>query len=887
MECVTQDNPSSSGEITIDLSLSPEGHIYFSQKEQLPAELEKLETLFARDPRIGLLHLGLCDFSYSLSSTFLFWQNFSRQFITRFCKLATDHQAVSVPFLTNEEVETFLTQAPFMRGAEYLSQELLAQLWSELEKALAQELKNFSGGTQEYFNQHNKRWNLIGRVCFHLAENKNSETHPFAFLATYTTQLSYHSSAQHIPLKQAIQKSTTDKAFLLSLLVPVQKAAASSSFINKIVESGAVFEATAWTIQEAHQFLKEIPLLEESGVVVRVPNWWTPQKKPRIKAEVQIGSKAQSMLGLGSVFDFNVQLAIGDQSLTQEEWLALQQGSENLVKIKGQWVEIDREKLNAVLSHWNQLKKAAKNGLSMAEAFRLLAGMDTSTSSDTLAEWSEIKPGAWLETVLEQLKNPQSLPSAELCQLQGTLRPYQAKGVHWLWTLYQLKLSGCLADDMGLGKTIQVLSLLLAIKHHFPSGKPHLLIVPASLIGNWQAEALKFAPSLKIGVAHSSSDSSDFSTADLVITTYAFIHRREDLKALDWDLIILDEAQAIKNPSSKQTRSVKALKGQVRLALTGTPVENRLGDLWSLFDFLSPGLLGSIKEFSNYLKNASKSAPITSLRKLTQPYILRRLKSDKSIISDLPDKTEMKTYCPLSKEQVQHYQKAIQELAQKLETTEGIHRRGLILSSLMRLKQICNHPAQLQGFGEYNEEESGKMIRLREICEAIAEKQEKVLIFTQFTEVIPPLFSFLTAIFGREGVTLDGSTPVKKRAQLVQNFQQEQGPPFFILSLKAGGTGLNLTKASHVIHFDRWWNPAVENQATDRAYRIGQKHPVLVHQFICQGTIEEKIDALIESKKSISKELLEGEGEFSVTELSNEQIMQIVSLDIHRALEEE
>ena len=332
----------------------------------------------------------------------------------------------------------------------------------------------------------------------------------------------------------------------------------------------------------------------------------------------------------------------------------------------------------------------------------------------------------------------------------------------------------------------------------------------------------------------------------------------------------------------------------MRLALTGTPIENRLSDLWSLFDFLSPGLLGSDKEFSSYAKKSIKDRAlpdytrfIAALRKLTQPYILRRLKSDKTIISDLPDKTEMKTYCSLSKEQIRHYQQTISELAQKLEAAEGIHRRGIILSSLVRLKQICNHPDQSQGFGEYAEQASGKMIRLREICEGIAEKQEKVLLFSQFTEIIPPLFSFLTQIFGREGLILHGKTPVAKRASLVHNFQQDAGPPFFILSLKAGGTGLNLTKANHVIHFDRWWNPAVENQATDRAYRIGQKHPVLVHQFICQGTIEEKIDALIESKKNISKELLEGEGEFSLTEFSNEQVMKMVSLDIHRALTEE
>ena len=879
----------------VELSLSPDRYVYFHVNGLVPSAFEKLQALFLQDPSLGLLHLGLEDFTVSLPSTFRFWQSFSRQLISRVCKLTTEgKKLVSLPCLTKEEGDAFMNQAPFMRGAEYLSEQVLASLWSQLEKTLHQEFENFSGSLQEFLSQYNSRWNLLGRVCFHLAENKNNEQRPFAFLATYTSQLSPNSSAQHLPLKRALQESRSDPSSLLSLLSPVQKAAAQSPFIKKIVDSGAIFEAISWSVQEAYQFLQDIPLMEMSGVTIRVPNWWTPQKPPRLKVEARVGENASSNLGLSSIMDFDVQLALGDQTVTQEEWLELQNGTENLVKLKGQWVEIDRDKLNSVLAHWDQMKRAAKNGLSLPEAFRLLTGMNPSESSHAIDEWSTIKPGVWLESVLEKLKNPQPFSQADLRSLQGSLRPYQAKGVQWLWMLYQLKIGGCLADDMGLGKTLQVLSLFLAIKEQKEASRPHLLIVPASLIGNWQAEAAKFAPTLKIVVAHSSAPDSDFSNADVVLTTYGFIQRSEALRKMDWNLLILDEAQAIKNPASKQARCVKSLNSRVRFALTGTPVENRLGDLWSLFDFISPGLLGSDREFASYCRKAVKERSsatythfITSLRKLTQPYILRRLKSDQTIISDLPAKTELKTYCSLGKEQIQHYQEAIQELDKKLKVAEGIQRRGLILSSLLQLKQICNHPDQSRGFGEYEEKASGKMIRLREICETIAEKQERVLLFTQFTEIIEPLHLLLTSIFGKEGLILHGATPVPKRAQLVESFQQDQGPPFFILSLKAGGTGLNLTKANHVIHFDRWWNPAVENQATDRAYRIGQKHPVLVHQFICRGTIEEKIDSLIDAKKTISKELLEGEGEILLTELSNEQVMQMVSLDIHRALGEE
>lgn len=873
-----------SEDFTPELRLSPERTLYLYQSDYLSPDLKKIARLFANHPTKGLLFLAISDFE-NLPPSFHFWQTFARQLITHACKLTPleSGKLESIPVPSSSDLQSLLAKAPFMRGFEYLSEEVLISLWNQLENVLQNELKNFPGGLQDYLSQYSSRWNLLGRVCFHLAENKNDSKRPFAFLATYTHQLSHNSTPQHLPLKRALQASTQEKNLLLSLLIPVQKAS-TSPFIKNLVDSGDIFEAKAWTIKEAYQFLKDIPLMEESGVVIRVPNWWAPQKKARIKAEVHIGENSPSMLGLSGLLDFDVKLAVGDETLTKDEWKALQNTKDHLVKIRGQWVEIDRDKLKSVLSQWNTLKQAAREGISISEALRTIAGINASDA--TTDEWSEVKAGTWLKNTLEQLTKPQhSLPP--LSHLQATLRPYQTKGVQWLFTLYQLKLGGCLADDMGLGKTIQVLSLLLAIQPHRSSKKPHLLIVPASLLGNWEKEAERFAPTLKIHLAHSSGKESDFSNADVVLTTYGLIHRSEYFKAKEWDLVILDEAQAIKNPTSKQTRSVKSLKSEARLALTGTPIENRLGDLWSLFDFISPGLLGTDKEFSSYAKHSDKNRFMASLRKLTQPYILRRLKSDKNIISDLPDKTEMKTYCTLSKRQIQLYQEAISDLEKQLEEAAGIHRRGLILSSLMRLKQICNHPAQTLGFGEYLEEESGKMGRLREICEAIYEKQEKVLIFTQFTEIIPPLLTFLTQIFHKEGLILHGGTPVAKRAELVENFQQPQGPPFFILSLKAGGTGLNLTQASHVIHFDRWWNPAVENQATDRAYRIGQKHPVLVHQFICQGTIEEKIDALIDSKKSISKQLLEGDGEISLTELSNEQVMQMVSLDLHRALKEE
>jgi non-specific serine/threonine protein kinase len=479
-------------------------------------------------------------------------------------------------------------------------------------------------------------------------------------------------------------------------------------------------------------------------------------------------------------------------------------------------------------------------------------------------------------------------------ELKGELRPYQADGVRWLLWLNRLGLGGCLADDMGLGKTIQVLSLLLLSKRGGDEG-PHLLVAPTTLLANWQVEATRFAPDLRLLVAHPSAMPADHLAAvdparlrgvDLVVTSYSMVSRLPWLVTTGFSLVVLDEAQAIKNPGAKQTRAVKAIKGRVRLALTGTPVENHLGDLWSIFDFACPGLLGTAAEFGRFAKHLAEHRDdgFAPLRRLIQPYLLRRLKSDRAVIADLPDKTEVKTWCGLTRTQTALYLEGVATLQQRLRELDGIERRGLILAFLMRCKQICNHPSQWLGDGEFASTGSGKFARLTELAETIAARQEKVLVFTQFKEMTGPLADLLASAFGRSGLVLHGSTPAKERNALVDAFQDESGPPFFVLSLKAGGSGLNLTAASHVVHFDRWWNPAVEAQATDRAYRIGQRRNVLVHKFICRGTVEEKIDAMIETKLGLSDDIVAGGGEGVLTELSDEALMAVVSLDLRSAL---
>jgi non-specific serine/threonine protein kinase len=381
----------------------------------------------------------------------------------------------------------------------------------------------------------------------------------------------------------------------------------------------------------------------------------------------------------------------------------------------------------------------------------------------------------------------------------------------------------------------------------------------------------------------------DLTGADLAITSYGYLARAPELKATAWRLVVLDEAQAIKNPGAKQTKTVKELRADARIALTGTPIENRLGDLWSIFDFINPSLLGSSKEFSSFVKALAERPdnPYGPLRSLVRPYILRRLKTDKAIIADLPDKTEVKAFCALSRRQAALYQKAVQDLADQLERADGIKRKGIVLASLMRLKQICNHPSQWLGDDSWAEEDSGKLGRLRDLGEVIADKQEKALVFTQFKEVTAPLSAFLGSVFGRPGLVLHGETEVRKRKELVCRFQEDDRVPFFVLSLKAGGAGLTLTAASHVIHFDRWWNPAVENQATDRAFRIGQTKNVLVHKFVCRGTVEDRIDQMIESKKQLAGDFLGGnDGNVMLTEMNNDELMKLVALDLNAAMKE-
>jgi non-specific serine/threonine protein kinase len=895
--------------------LTPHGHLLLAEDEDAPvldAEVAlRLRASFAHGSGHGLLQLGAGEVGTALPAVFSYWREFAARYVTALCTHRDAHseaaadsrlaQPVAPP--ADTELEWLAMATPLMTGAEYLTAAVLRALWLETDKALRAELSEARCGVQEFLKQRNPAWNLVGRVCFNLAENRGDAELPFAFLATYTVRLSAHAKAQHLPLGQALREyeGPANRNHLLSLLLPVQRAAESCAWLKEMVDTGEIFHPLRWTPAEATQFLRDCPQLEQAGIVVRMPATWSANHPPRPKVSAKVGSAAPSLLGQDALLDFRMEVTLDGEALTASEIRKLLAGTEELVLVRGRWVEVDREQLSRMIDRFSAAERAAaRDGLNFGEAMRLVAGTQieaADAAGEVEADWAQVTAGDWLAETLKALRSQEGLEAIDPGKaLKGTLRPYQQVGMRWLYLLAKLGLGACLADDMGLGKTIQVLSLLLVLKRQ-SSGKPSLLVAPASLLANWASELERFAPSLKVMIAHSSAASGEelknmpaeaLADVDVVITSYGSLLRLPWFAETSWRLVVLDEAQAIKNPNAKQTRAVKKLKAGSRFALTGTPVENRLGDLWSIFDFINPGLLGSPKEFTRYTKRLAERThnPYGPLRELVHPYILRRLKTDRAVIADLPDKTEVKAFCQLSRKQAALYEQAVQALDEQLHSAEGIRRKGLVLSFLMRFKQICNHPSQWLGDGAWSEADSGKWTRLRDLAEVIAARQEKVLVFTQFREVTAPLASFLGSIFGRPGLVLHGETPVKNRKELVRRFQEDESVGFFVLSLKAGGTGLNLTAASHVIHFDRWWNPAVENQATDRAFRIGQKKNVLVHKFVCKGTVEEKIDQMIESKRKVAQDMLEGDAGLLLTEMKDDELLKMVALDLNTALKE-
>jgi SNF2 family DNA or RNA helicase len=639
-------------------------------------------------------------------------------------------------------------------------------------------------------------------------------------------------------------------------------------------------------VEGAFHFLSvAAPALDEAGFGVLLPSWWDRRTRLGLKATASTPSDTRvtgGSFGREALMDFQWRLAIGDDTLTDDEIAALADAKAPLVRVRGQWVAVDAEHLRRGIEF---LKRPAQRRTA-AEVLALAASHPDDL--DTPFPVTGVSADGWLGELLAGSAPSALAPVDPPESFTATLRPYQSRGLSWLSYLATLGLGSCLADDMGLGKTVQLLALESAQRADRPDTGPTLLLCPMSLVGNWEREAAKFAPTLRV-LAHHGRDRlrgdalrDQLATTDLLVTTYATGTRDiDELAEYDWHRVVLDEAQAIKNSLSRTAKATRRLRAGHRVALTGTPVENRLSELWSIMDFLNPGLLGSSELFrARYaipVERHGAAEPAQRLRTVTQPYILRRLKTDPTIIDDLPEKLEMKEYCRLTVEQASLYQSIVDDMMDRIESSEGIERRGNVLAAMTKLKQVCNHPAQVLHDRSPVGTRSGKVIRLEELLEEILAEGDRVLCFTQYTDFAELLVPHLSARFDTDVAYLHGGTSKQRRDELVSQFQSGEGPPIFLLSLKAGGTGLNLTAANHVIHLDRWWNPAVENQATDRAFRIGQQRRVQVRKFVCTGTVEEKIDQLIEEKMALAN-LVVGDGEGWLTELSTVELRRLFAL---------
>ncbi|QBD83555.1 DEAD/DEAH box helicase [Ktedonosporobacter rubrisoli] len=769
-------------------------------------------------------------------------------------------------------------------------------------KAPIQELQEFAGGMRGWLDQLKaSEVTAPFRTCFRLDLPEESEGKQTDWYLSFHLQANDDLSLL-VPAERVWKERSHTLTFLKHafenpqerLLADLGRASRLFSGVEKSLRTARP-RGLKLSTEQAYAFLREsAPLLEQNGFGVLVPTWWQkPAARLGVKLKIKPPSGAKigsGLLGPDGLVAYDWTISIGDMTLTAEEFEALVKLKQPLIKVRGQWVELRPEEIEKAIGFFQ--KKRGSGDMALGEALRVGLGQETSELGLPVLG---IEGEGWFKDLLEKLSDNQKIvPLKTPATFSGALRPYQVRGVSWLAYLRQFGFGACLADDMGLGKTAEFIGFLLherelAAQQGVSQRGPALLICPMSIVGNWHRELKRFAPSLKVMVHHGHERLSgeaftrEAQQHEVVITTYSLALRdKEHLTALKWGYVVVDEAQNIKNEAARQTQAIKSLKADYRIALTGTPVENRLSELWSIMEFLNPGYMGSNKDFrTRYIipiERYHNKQQAGVLKRLIQPFVLRRLKTDKTIISDLPEKMEMKVFCNLTQEQASLYEAVVKEMLEKIERAEGIERKGLVLSTLLRLKQICNHPAQFMGDGSDLARRSGKLARLEEMLEEVLAEGDKALIFSQFAEMGTMLRQYLQETLGREVLFLHGGTSKKQRDAMIQRFQESrQAAPLFILSLKAGGVGLNLTAANHVFHFDRWWNPAVENQATDRAFRIGQQKNVQVHKFVCVGTLEERIDMMIEKKKELAESIV-GSGESWLTEMSTAQLKELFAL---------
>lgn len=837
----------------------------------------QIATLFEEDKYGTLYHMTFQDTSKDSPTA-----QFLKEVVQSFVRSLSSSPEIEIArektkaVLDDDQLDHLLALCPFALGSEFVDEDWMRQQYTYLQHVFEQEATSFEGTMQLYFEGLSQNLQTAQRIYFHLVENMYDEDYPFAFMATYATK-DQAGRVMHMPLAHALIEYKDHQEELLALLSSLNKVADGVEYIQYLMDTGELFHPIKLKVKEAYSLLKAVPLIEKSGIKCRVPNWWKKHYSS-VHLNVSAGEKKPSFFGLQTLMELTPSLSINGYTLTSDDINSLLQQEEGLTFMKGQWVEVNHHKLQELL----EKMKHYDGTITLKEALTKDFVKDVDDDPDN---GIEITNGKWLRNMIQEMRQPRHIQKQSLPEdFDATLRHYQQEGYNWLNIMYTFGFGACLADDMGLGKTIQVIAFLEKLREEDADAKC-LLVVPASLLGNWESEMRKFAPDLHYFILHSSKikDYQAYQEDNpyLTITTYGMASKIEDLSQRDWNVLILDEAQAIKNPITKQTKTMKKIPARFRIAMTGTPIENDYSNLWSLFDFLNKGLLGSFDQFKRFSKTIEDYPEnTTKLRNLVSPFILRRLKTDKSIISDLPDKIEIVDHVNLSKRQIVLYKKQVEKLKEDIETAQGMERRGIVLSYITKFKQICNHPDQFNHDISFKAIDSGKYQMLKELCTTIYEKRERVLVFTQYREMCEPLSKYLASIFHKEGYIINGSTPIKKRTEIVNKFQSEHYIPYIVLTVKAAGTGLNLTAANHVIHFDRWWNPAVENQASDRAYRIGQKKKVFVHKLVSTGTIEEKIDELITSKQSLANNILSTNDQINIAEMSNDELINLFQLEV-------
>lgn len=825
-----------------------------------------------------LYHMGFSRRSKEMSSSELFLYELSEAFfqcLTEMPELELTREATHV-VPDEEHLEHLLSSVPYAIGAECIDRKWIAGVFSQLEQIFQREISGYKGSVELYLTEQNQKLHVPERIFLHLVENKDGED-PFVFMATYASLGEDH-AVHHMPLKYALTEYQDDRDKLLALLSCLNRAAEVSDLIAELVESGEMFHVLRFTGKEAYQFLRDVEKIEQTGILCRIPNWWR-KRAMECSVEIRLGEKKPAMVGFDSLISMQPQLCVDGEALTKKDVELLLAQTEGLAFLKGKWVEVNHKKLRELLKRMDGMDTS----ITLREALQMEIGNGKKISADVGAL---VTNGAWLSKMLRNLRKPSGIRSATVPKtVHATLRPYQKDGYTWLNYMQKLGFGACLADDMGLGKTLQVISLLLAERQDYDAGEKErrrsLIVCPASLVYNWQKEIERFAPELEtVTITGSAPERKDIirhtTDGQILITSYDLLKRDvEYYKNIVFAVQVIDEAQYIKNAGTQAAKGVKKITAAFKLALTGTPIENRLSELWSIFDYLMPGFLYTYQKFREEIETPivvnKDENKMERLQRMIRPFILRRLKGD--VLKDLPEKLEENVYAKMEGEQLALYDAHVQQMKQMLDgksEAEFKSNKIQILAELTKLRQLCCDPALL--FEDYKGE-SAKVQMCMDLIGNAVHGGHKVLLFSQFTTMLDRLAEQLKKL-GIDYYMLTGSVNKEKRMQMVDSFNKDD-VPVFCISLKAGGTGLNLTAADIVIHYDPWWNVAVQNQATDRAHRIGQKNVVTVYKLVSQGTIEEKIIDIQEKKKKLAEQVLEGEGMDSVV-FTKEEIMELL-----------